>query len=185
MDMPEKIDAERIFLEKPLPSFELAEKIFAAVEESRENIRPWLAWTEKTLKPEDSFVFLTDWCQKNWENKTGFTYLIYNKADGCLLGCIDLLDIKEKHKSGDIGYWIRSSAEGKGYMHEAVLALEKAAFDAGFNRITIGNDTRNTRSANVAARAGYHLDGVLRQNRWSEYWQSFVDSNVWSKLKSD
>ena len=185
MDMPEKIEAERIVLKKPEPSFELAKIIFAAVEESRENIRPWLAWADKTLKQEDSYEFLINWCEKNWQNKTGFTYLFYDKTDGRLLGCIDLLDIKEKHKSGDIGYWIRTSAEGKGYMHEAVLALEKAAFDAGFNRITIGNDTRNARSANVAARAGYHLDGVLRQNRWSEYWQSFVDSNVWSKLKSD
>jgi RimJ/RimL family protein N-acetyltransferase len=70
-------------------------------------------------------------------------------------------------------------------MSEALAALEKEVFGQGINRIYIGNDTRNIRSVNVAKRAGYHLDGVLRQNRWDDYSQSFVDSNVWSKLKEE
>ena len=70
-------------------------------------------------------------------------------------------------------------------MQEAVKSLEKTAFEAGLNRIIIRNDTNNTRSVNVAKSCGYHLDGVMRQDKWSDIFQKFVDSNVFSKLKSD
>ena len=49
----------------------------------------------------------------------------------------------------------------------------------------IANDAKNTRSVNVAKRCGYHLDGVMRKEQWSERWKSFRDHNVWSKLKSE
>lgn len=179
------IEAERIILKQPVPSFELAKEIFAAIEESRENLEPWLPWCKKTTKAEDSFGFLKDWCEKNRSDKTGFAYLIHDKSSGKYLGCIDFMKVSDTDKTGEIGYWIRTSAQGKGYMSEALKALEKELFGQGINRIYIGNDTRNIRSANVAKRAGYHLDGILRQNRWDDYSQSFVNSNVWSKLKEE
>lgn len=185
MEFAETIETERIILKQPVPSFKLAKEIFAAIEESRENLEPWLPWCKNTTKAEDSYGFLKDWCEKNRSDKTGFAYLIHEKSTGKYLGCIDFMNVSETHKNGEIGYWIRKSAEGKGYMSEALKVFEKELFEKGVNRIYIGNDTRNTRSINVVKRAGYHLDGVLRQNRWDDYSQSFVDSNVWSKLKEE
>lgn len=185
MEFTEKLESERIVLKRPVPSFELAKEIFAAVEESRENLAPWLPWCQRTTKAEHSYGFLADWCDKNWQEKTGFPYLIHDKLTDKYLGCIDFMNVSDTNKSGEIGYWIRKSAEGKGYMSEALKVLEKEAFRVGINRIYIGNDTRNIRSANVAERAGYHLEGILRQNRWDDYSQSFVNSNVWSKLKEE
>ena len=77
------------------------------------------------------------------------------------------------------------SAQGKGYMTKAILLLEKTAFDNGFNRMEIRNDTQNIKSANVAKRAEYRLDGVMRQDRWNPYYKKIADTNVWSKLRSD
>ncbi|MBO6290552.1 MAG: GNAT family N-acetyltransferase [Alphaproteobacteria bacterium] len=185
MEFAEKLEAERIVLVRPIPSFSQAREIFAAVEESRANLEPWLPWCKKTTKAEDSFGYLKDWCEKGWNEKTGFAYLIKEKTTGTFLGCIDFMKVSETDKSGEIGYWIRKSAEGKGYMSEALAALEKEIFGQGINRIYIGNDTRNIRSANVAKRAGYRLEGILRQNRWDDYSQSFIDSNVWAKLKEE
>ena len=70
-------------------------------------------------------------------------------------------------------------------MTVAVLGLEKEAFLQGFHRIVIGTDVKNLKSASVAKNAGYHLDGVLRNDRFDESKNIFCDSNVWSKLKTE
>ena len=95
------------------------------------------------------------------------------------------MEVNQKHKSGEIGFWLSKNARGKGYMTEAVKALEAEAFKQGLNRIVIRNDIENLPSVNVAKNAGYHLDGVMRQERFSEAKNRFRDSNIWSKLKSD
>ncbi len=98
---------------------------------------------------------------------------------------IDIVRIEEDAKVGEIGYWMARKMQGKGYMTKAVLLLEQVAFANGFNRLEIRNDPENPNSVNVAKRAGYHLDGILRQDRWNPYYKRFADTNVWSKLKSD
>ena len=186
MKFDDKIEGERIVLELPKATFEQAKEIFALVEVSREELRPWLDWCDKTKTPEDEFSgFLKDWCEANRESGTGFTYLIREKSTGAFCGTVDIFKLDDEHKTGEIGYWLGTPYVGKGYMHEAVELLEKQAFAKGCHRIVIQNATENLRSAHVAERAGYHLDGVMRQNRWSEYHGKFVDSNVWSKLKGE
>ena len=187
MEMPEKLTSERLVLERPYPvSFKLAEEIFAKVEDSRATLRLWLPWVDKTLRAEDEFInYLHSYCLDCWEHKTGFPYVIRLKETNELVGCIDLMSIDEQCKSAGIGYYLFDSAVGFGYMQEAVICLEKAAFEMGLNRIVIKNDTKNIRSVNVAKRCGYHLDGVMRQNRWNDISQTLGDTNVFSKLKSE
>lgn len=187
MEMPEKIISERLILERPYPiSFELAEEIFNKVEESCSNLRLWLPWVDRTLRPEDEFAnYLATYSLENWKNKTGFPYLIRLKNTNELIGSIDLMSVHETNKSGEIGYYLFDFAVGFGYMKEAVLSLEKVAFENGLNRIMIKNDPKNLRSVNVAKACGYHLDGVMRQDRWNEVLQQLEDTNVFSKLKSE
>ncbi len=187
MEMPEKIISERLILERPFPaSFELAEEIFAKVETSRSTLRLWLPWVDKTLRAEDEFTnYLATYCLDGWKNKSGFPYIIRLKDTNELIGGIDLMSVNEQSKSGEIGYYLCNSAVGFGYMQEAVKSLEKTAFEAGLNRIVIKNDTKNTRSVNVAKHCGYHLDGIMRQDRWSDISQELRDSNVFSKLKNE
>lgn len=185
INMPETIEADRIVLSRPKPTFDLAKEIYAKVEKSRESLKKWLPWAYTVNSPEDEFLYLTGWCDKHWEERSGFAYLLREKQSGNFLGLIDLIKVNEKHKLAEIGYWLSIDAEGQGYMGEAVKALEQETFKAGMNRLEIRNDTQNIRSAKVAERAGYHLDGVLRQDRWCEDKQRFRDTNVWSKLKSE
>lgn len=186
MNFPNKIDSERIFLERPYPvTLELAKEIYAGVKSCRSYLGEWLPWANATYSLEDEMSYLKDWCEAHWENGEGFAYLIREKETKKFLGIIDLLKVNQKHKSAEIGFWLLKDETGKGYMSEAVKALEKEVFKQGFNRIVIQNDTQNTPSANVAKNAGYHLDGVMRQDRWCEDKNRFRDSNIWSKLKSD
>ena len=187
MEMPEKIISERLILERPYPeSFKLAEEIFAGIEASRSTLRLWLPWVDRTLRAEDEFSgYLATYSHDNWTNKSGFPYIIRIKETNELIGTIDLMAVNEQLKSGEIGYYLFDSAVGFGYMQEAVKCLENTAFEIGFNRIVIKNDTKNIRSVNVAKRCGYHLDGVMRQDRWNEISQELGDTNVFSKLKNE
>jgi len=63
----------------------------------------------------------------------------------------------------EIGYWIRASAEGSGYVTEAVRLLTDYALDsAKANRLEIRCDELNVRSAAVLKRLEYVLEGRLR-----------------------
>lgn len=187
LNMPEKIESERVILIRPFPAtFELAKEIFTKVDLSRNTLRDWLPWVDGTKTAEDEFSgWLINWSKKHWEAGNGFAYVIRNKENNALLGAIDLMEYNDTHKSAIIGYWLSDDAVGHGYMTEAVRSLESVAFKLGLNRVVITNDTKNIRSINVPKRCGYHLDGVLRKEQWSERWKSFRDSNVWSKLKSE
>lgn len=187
MKMPEKITSARLILERPYPiSFELAKEIFAAVDESRATLRLWLPWVDTTLKAEDEFSgYLNSYCLDNWQKETGFPYIIRLQENNKFIGGIDLMQVNEQRKSGEIGYWLIDSAVGFGYMQEAVKCIEEKGFAIGLNRIVIKNDTKNIRSANVAIRCGYHLDGIMRQDRLNNISKQFVDTNVFSKLKSE
>ena len=186
MKFDERIEGERIVLERPKATFEQAKEIFALVEVSRAELRPWLDWCDKTKTPEDEFSgYLKGWCEDHWEKEEGFAYLIREKEMGAFCGTIDIFNIDQTCKRGEIGYWLGTPFVGKGYMLEAVKLLEKQSFEQGINRIVIHNDTENMRSVNVAKRAGYKLEGVLRQDKWSDYKKACFDVNVWSKLKGE
>ena len=187
MDMPETLTSDRLILQRPYPTtFALAQEIFEAVDASRSTLRVWLPWVDATLRTEDEFNnYLASYCLNNWQNKTGFPYIIRLKSDNSFIGGVDLMHVDEKNKSGEIGYWLSDNAVGHGYMQEAVLLLESKGFELGLNRIVIKNDTRNIRSVNVAKRCCYHLDGVMRQDRWNDCLQSLGDTNIFSKLKSE
>lgn len=185
LKMPEKIKSEHIILTRPFPvTFELANEIFEKIDSSRNTLRQWLSHIDLTKKPEDRFPWLMNQIQK-WENGENFAYIIRDKKTHTLLGGIDLMHCNGEDKAAEIGYWLSNDAVGHGYVTEAVNILETTAFEKGFNRIIIRNDTQNVRSDNVPKRCGYHLEGTMRSLKWSEYWKSFRDINIWSKLKSE
>ncbi|MBR1544901.1 MAG: GNAT family N-acetyltransferase, partial [Alphaproteobacteria bacterium] len=186
MQLPEQIETERLILKHPTkPTFKLAEELYKVVDESRETLRKWLPWVDDTNSKEDEFANYLLPSKEKWENGIGFNYLIYQKETDKFLGIITLFNVEEKLQSGEIGYWISDSAAGNGYMQESVYALENTAFKNGINRIVIKNDTLNIRSANVAKRCGYTLEGIMRQDTWNRYRECLNDTNIWSKLKSD
>lgn len=186
LKMPKKIKSERIVLEWPIqPTFKLAEEIFEKVDLSRKTLREWLSWVDGTKRPEDRYSWLVNGAQKNWETGEGYAYLIRDRKTLSLLGVIDLMDCSEKHRTAEIGYWLSDDAVGRGYMTEAVQALETTAFKKGLNRIVIRTDTKNVRSDNVPKRCAYNLEGTLHSCKWDAMHKRFADIHVWAKLKSE
>ncbi|TMD65260.1 MAG: GNAT family N-acetyltransferase, partial [Chloroflexi bacterium] len=65
----------------------------------------------------------------------------------------------------EIGYWLRVSAPGHGYMTEAVQLLTNYAFSSlAANRVEIRCDERNVRSAAIPRRLGFIQEARMRNH---------------------
>lgn len=180
--LEEIILGKRIKLKRPDFDLETAKKIFSIIDKCRDVFLPWLDWVKYTNSPNDTLIFLEK-TDDDWNNDSQFVYEI--NIDDTFIGLISIINIAWTHKRAEIGYWLDTDYTGNGYISEALALIEKELFANDFNRIVIHTDVLNYRSANVAINAGYKLDGVLRQNVYSEPNERYRDKNVFSKLRSD
>jgi RimJ/RimL family protein N-acetyltransferase len=101
--------------------------------------------------------------ESKWRLRENLQMLIFDQHSGRLLGNAGFPRLNWGVRSFEIGYWLRLSAEGHGFMQEAVQLLTRLAFnDLEANRVEIHVDPRNTRSCNVALRLDFRLEGTLR-----------------------
>lgn len=179
----QKLIGPRIHLIKSQKSFNLAQKHFAEVQHSLPELSPWLGWATTEYKVEDSYEYLLQ-CSQKWENGQDYTYVISDNHNH-FMGTISAFNVKEKDKSIEIGYWISTQYAGKGYMQEAVALLEQEFFGLEINRIVIHTDVLNLKSANVAKKKGFTLEGIQRQSAWVEQEHRYRDINTFSKLRTE
>ena len=141
-----------------------AASVREAVEESREALRPWMPWWDTHQTLEESI----DFCARSkarWLLRENMNVGIWERGTDRYLGGSGFHDPSWTARRFEIGYWLRSSAVGHGYMTEVVKVLTRAAFEhLGANRLEIRCDTRNERSRRVAERCGYTLEGTLRRD---------------------
>src|SRR5260370_1495474 len=90
---------------------------------------------------------------------------IFERATGRFLGGSGLNRIDWTIRKFEIGYWLRTSAIGHGYVTETVQLLTRMAFDhLDANRVEIRMDVRNTRSRAVPVRLGFGFEGCMRRS---------------------
>lgn len=133
-----------------------------AVAESREHVRPWLPFADHHQTVDES----RDWilhCMARWLLREDMGTSLWDAETGRFVGGSGLHPRDWDARVFEIGYWVRASAEGKGYVSEAVRLLTDYAFDRlAANRVFIRCDARNTRSAAVARRLGFVEEARLR-----------------------
>ena len=159
-DLPDELIGERILIRPPRPGDGAA--IFEAVEESREQIGPWLPWVEKTLTVSDGEEAARRGAAR-WLLREDLMVGLWESGTGRYLGGSGLHRMDWAVPSFEIGYWLRVSAWGQGYVTEAVQMLCRFAFETlGANRVEIRCDAKNTRSAAVPKRLGFVQEALLR-----------------------
>ena len=90
---------------------------------------------------------------------------LYLKGTETLVGSSGLHRIDWDVPKFEIGYWCRTRFAGQGYTTEAVRGITAFALDAlGAKRVEIRCDPLNRPSARVAERAGFRLEGELRND---------------------
>lgn len=86
--------------------------------------------------------------------------------DHTLIGQCTLYNFVSTCRRAEIGYSLAASAWGQGYMHEALTALVRYAFEVlDLNRIEADVDPRNLASEKSLRRLGFVQEGLLRE-RW-------------------
>lgn len=177
--LPERIDSVRVFLERH--SLDLAEQMYRYVDLDRDRLREFLPWVDSTRTVEDErdYIRLT---HENWVRHELFDYGIFRKEDSLYLGNVGVHNIAWSNNRCEIGYWILGAFEGKGYVSEAVRALERVLFSGGFNRIEICCSSVNRRSANVPRALGFSLEGVFKEDAIEN--GRYRDTLVFAKRRS-
>ena len=182
IELPEYLDGSRVRL-RPFCADD-APVLWEAVDESREHLAPWLPWAATYRSVDDAREFVTR-AAAWWLLRHNLPVGIFERETGRLLGGCGLQGITWDLRSFEIGYWLRRTAEGRGYMSEAVQLLTRWAFDAlAANRVFIRMDVRNQRSQAVAARLGFVHEGTLR-NALSDAEGKPRDVHVYALIPED
>jgi RimJ/RimL family protein N-acetyltransferase len=159
LDFPDQFETERLMIRAPRPGDGAA--VNTAICESFHELRPWMPWVTPAPTPEETESSIRRRAAK-WLLHEDMMMLLFRKSDGLFVGGSGLHRIDWSVPCMEIGYWIRTSLSGQGYITEAVKGLTRFAFDhLNAQRIEIRCDARNTRSAAVAERAGYTLEARL------------------------
>ncbi|MBT9458922.1 MAG: GNAT family N-acetyltransferase [Burkholderiaceae bacterium] len=166
INVPEQIVTERLVV--AAPRIGLGQAINAAICESLEQLKPWMPWAQVAPSIEESEAVMRNQHAK-FVLRSDLVYQIYAKTPegqpGRLLGGTGLHRLDWTVRRFEIGYWIRTSAQGQGFVAEAVRALTQMAFnELQARRVVITMDDRNLRSRAVAERSGFEFEGLLRRD---------------------
>ncbi len=182
IDVPERLIGARVVVRAYTDAD--AQAVYDAVRESVAHIRPWLPWYDTHETLDDTRDFIRG-AAARWAAREGFDMGVFACDDGRFLGGVGLIVRDWRVPYFEIGYWLRESAEGYGYMSAAVRLLTTYAFEGlEARRVEIRCDARNTRSAHVAERQGYALEGKLRHDRRDPAGE-LRDSLVYAMIPAD
>jgi ribosomal-protein-serine acetyltransferase len=178
----DELVGERVVVRPYWP--EDAKQHYMAIEESREHLARWLPWVSGYASVADSHDYIARE-RAHWLLRDDMGLGIFERATGRYLGGTGLHPRNWSIGVFEIGYWLRTSAEGHGFMTEAVRLLTDFALDTlGANRVFIRCDARNVRSAGVARRLGFIEEARLR-NELRAPDGSLRDTLVFSRIPTD
>lgn len=167
LDLPMPITTPRLVIKPTYPEF--AEQLFNAKKESMPELLEWMAWApldkgdiddqrERMSKWLAKFILREELCL------LAFTH------EGELVVATGFHRINWDIPRCDMGYWCKTSAQGKGYVTEMANALTRYAFEVlKMRKVGIHVDKDNMKSAAVARRLGYvheydDLGGITKPN---------------------
>jgi ribosomal-protein-serine acetyltransferase len=109
-------------------------------------------------------------------------YLVLDRAR--IAGMVGLHEIDWSNRNLMLGYWLAPEAQGRGLITRGCERLLELAFGAWkLERAVIRVAVGNRRSAKVAHRLGFALEGIERHGQWLN--GRFVDLEVYSLLRGD
>ena len=164
IDVPERIETERLILRCPQPGDGAV--VNAAVCESLDALRPFMPWAQAAPSLDESELVCRR-AQARFRLREDLVLSIFERAadgsEGRYIGGSGLHRILWDVRRFEVGYWCRSSCTGQGFVTEAVRSLNRFAFDQlGARRVEVRMAGNNERSRRVAERAGFTFEGVLR-----------------------
>ena len=162
LDIPRLLIGERCLL-RPYQTGD-GQAMYEAIQESLDHLWPSMPWIREHTSPEESEKVCMRIAQ-NFEERTDLGYGMWTLDGQTYLGGTGLHRMNWNVGVFEIGYWIRKSAEGQGYVTDAARTLSKLAFDhLNAARVFLEIATDNVRSRAVPERLGFQLEGIHRNS---------------------
>ncbi len=139
-----------------------ADALFEAAVESYVAIHPWLPWCHADYVLEEAEAY----CRTRpeaWAKGADFSFVIEDAETGDFLGGCGLNQIDHQNGGANLGYWVRTSATGRGVATAAARLTARLGFeDLDLQRIEITAAVDNAASQRVAEKVGAVREGILR-----------------------
>jgi RimJ/RimL family protein N-acetyltransferase len=158
--------------------------LIEAVLESKPQLEPWLPWAHEPYRRSDALRFIRE-SGAAWAESRAFDMTIRALDDpGRHLGNISVWHTSRRERSGEIGYWIRTSATRSGVATEAGARMVQTVFEElRLHRVTLRIAVGNRASERVAEKLGFIQEGVLRREVLVR--GEWVDHSLWALLDEE
>lgn len=111
-----------------------------------------------------------------WRAETGYSFLIFARQGGGLLGGITLSNVRlGVARTGNLGYWVGAPHARKGYMTEAVRCMLDYSFGPlQLHRVEAACLPGNEASRGLLLKCGFREEGMAREylkinGRWCDH----------------
>jgi RimJ/RimL family protein N-acetyltransferase len=180
IDLPIPIETDRLIIRPAMPGD--GRVVNEAVLESFDALKLWVPWAKVKPSIDDS----EEECRRaaaRWVLREDLRFHLFDKLTQRFIGGTGLHRINWNVPKFEIGYWCRSSEEGRGFITESAAALTRYCFQQlAAKRVEIRIDVKNERSRNVPSRLGFALEGIAKQDSIAPDDQSLRDTAVYVKF---
>jgi len=137
--------------------------LYEAVRESIPEVSKWLPWCHDNYSIEESREFVSA-RELASQGDEWYSFAVFDPAGEKFLGGVGINFINRVHQMANLGYWVRTSAAGRGVATAATRMAARFGFEQlGLRRIEIVAAVANVPSQRVAEKAGAQREGVLRR----------------------
>jgi RimJ/RimL family protein N-acetyltransferase len=165
-DLPEQLETQRLVIRPPRAGDGV--RFYAAIAESLEDLRRFPASMSWALCKQ-SVELSERYCREahaNFMTRRELPLLLLLPDGDTVIGCSGLYHCNWKVPRFEVGYWGRSSYQGRGLFTEGVGAIVDFAFNVlGARRVDALPDDENERSWRLCERLGFECEGLLRHER--------------------
>jgi ribosomal-protein-serine acetyltransferase len=139
-----------------------AAAVLEAVVESGAGLSRYETWAHPGFTLQDAEEYVGWWIKSRGTGAAH--YFAIEGPAGRFLGACGLSGIDRAHRCAGVGFWVRSSASGRGVASEAARLVVEFAFEhLGLERVEVMAAVDNAASRRVAEKIGAQREGVLRR----------------------
>jgi [ribosomal protein S5]-alanine N-acetyltransferase len=160
--IPTEYTSERLLLRRYRP--EDAPAYFRMLGENQVHLREFMPAILVNVQNADDVRAVIDWQIEEWQRGELFIMGLWEKSRGEYVGEVYLANADWDVPCIEVGYFTVKQQGGKGYASEACRVACRIAFERlGVRRVELQCAADNEKSARVAQRCGFTLEGRLRE----------------------
>jgi RimJ/RimL family protein N-acetyltransferase len=150
-----------------------------------EEIARWLDMIPQPYGAAEARMWI-DQATSYWREGTAAPFAVIDAGTGDVIGGVGFRWVGEEHGVGEVGYWLRREARGRGLTSRAVQLVSRWALDTlGCQRLQLRADKDNAPSLRVAEKAGFRREGILRAVHYNPRVNRRVDYVIYSLLPGE